>query len=100
MYNDLFYRVKESELHNFANDNTISSAEFSVKKLLKTLERESQIATDWLKENNMIVDADKFQVIILKRNSNMCNQYTLNIHGNQVTSEKSVKPLGINIDDK
>ena len=44
--NDLFYRVKESELHNFAVDNTISSAEFSVEKLLKTLERESQIATD------------------------------------------------------
>ena len=31
--NDLFYRVKESELHNFADDNTISSAEFSVEKL-------------------------------------------------------------------
>ena len=37
--NDLFYRVKDSELHNFANDNTISSAEFSVEKLLKSLER-------------------------------------------------------------
>ena len=30
----------------------------------------------------------------------MCNQYTLNIDGNQVTSEKSVKLLGINIDNK
>ena len=67
---------------------------------MKTLERESQTATDWLKENNMIVDADKFQVITLKRNSDMYNQYTLNIHGNQVTSEKSVKLIGINIDDK
>ena len=48
--NNLFYRVKESELHNFADDNTISSAEFSFEKLFKTLEIESQIATDWLKE--------------------------------------------------
>ena len=71
--NDLFYRVKESELHNFANDNTISSAEFSVEKLLKSLERESQVATDWFNENNMIVNADKFQAIIVKRNSDMCN---------------------------
>ena len=52
--NDLFYRFKDSELHNsaddntissephnLADDNTISSAEFSVEKLLKTLERES-----------------------------------------------------------
>ena len=30
----------------------------------------------------------------------MCNQYTLNIDGNQVTLEKSVKLLGINIDEK
>ena len=48
----------------------------------------------------MIVNADKFQPIIVKRNSNMCNQYILNIDGNQVTSEKSVKLLGINIDNK
>ena len=30
----------------------------------------------------------------------MCNQFTLNIDGNQVTSEKSVKLLFINIDNK
>ena len=28
--NDLFYRVIDSELHNFADDNSISTAEFSV----------------------------------------------------------------------
>ena len=28
--NDLFYKVKELELHNVADDDTISSAEFSV----------------------------------------------------------------------
>ena len=48
----------------------------------------------------MIINADKFQAIIVKRNLDMFNQYTLNIDGNQVTSEKSVKLLGINIDIK
>ena len=67
---------------------------------MKTLERESQIATNRFKENNMIVNADKFQAIIVKRNSGICNQYTLNIDVNQVTLEKSVKLLGINIDNK
>ena len=61
-----FNRVKASELYNFVDDNTISSAEFSVEKLLKTLERENQIATDGFKENNMIVNAHKFQAIIVK----------------------------------
>ena len=36
----------------------------------------------------------------MKGNSDICNQYTLNIDGNQVTSEKFVKLLGINIDKK
>ena len=39
----------------------------------------------------MIINADKVRAIIVKRNSDMCSQYTLNIDSNQVTSEKSVK---------
>ena len=48
----------------------------------------------------MIVNADIFQANIVKRKSDMCNQYTLKIDGNQVTSEKSVKLLVINTDNK
>ena len=66
---DLLYWVKESKLHNFADNNTISSADFSVEKLMETLERESWISSDWLKENNMIVHPDKFWKILLKWNS-------------------------------
>ena len=58
---DLFYVMKQPELDNFADDNNISSAEVSVEKLLKTLERDSQ------------TNADKFQAVIVKRNSDMSN---------------------------
>lgn len=44
--NDLFYWVKNLELHNFVDDNIISTVELSIEKLLETLERESQIATN------------------------------------------------------
>ena len=87
-------------MHNFADDNTISSEHVSIDKLLQTLEKESIAATDWFKENEMIVNPDKFQAIIIKRNSNMEDQFTLNIDGNQVKSEKSVKLLGVSIDNK
>ena len=36
----------------------------------------------------------------MKWNSDMCNQYTLNIDGDQVFSEISIKLLGIKIDNK
>ena len=65
---------------------------------MKNLETESQIATDLFKENKMFVKADKFQAVIVELNSDVCNQYTLNIDSNQVISEQSVKLLGINID--
>ena len=45
-----FYWVKESQLHKFVDDNAISSANFSVQKLLETPERENQIATHWFKK--------------------------------------------------
>ena len=53
--------IKQPELDNFADDNNISSAEVSVEKLLKTLERDSQ------------TNAVKFQAVIVKRNSDMSN---------------------------
>ena len=36
----------------------------------------------------------------MKLISDMCNQYALNIDGNQATSKKSGKLVGINIDNK
>ena len=73
--NALFYWVQKSDLHKFADAS----------KLVETLGRENQIATDWFKENNVIVNGDRFQAIIVNRNSDMRNRYTLNVDGNQVT---------------
>ena len=47
----------------------------------------------------MILNAEKIQAVIMKQNTDMCKQYTLNIDGNQVSSEKSLKQLVINIDN-
>ena len=44
------YLIKESELLNFTDGNTISSAKSSGEKLLETLQRESQIGADWFKK--------------------------------------------------
>ena len=67
----------------------------------KTIENSrKRKSTDWFQENNMIVNADKFQEIIVKGNSDISNQYTLNIDDNQVTSKKPVKLLGINTDNR
>ena len=98
--NDIYLFMENSELHNFADDNTITSAENTLYELIRKLETESQTAINWFKSNEMIVNPDKFQAIIINRNSNMNENYSLNISDTTILSSKSVTLLGIEIDNK
>ena len=84
---------------NFSNDNTISAAENTVEKPISALEQDSQAAIDWFKINEIIVNPDKFQVIVVKKNSRKKDSYALNINNQTINSGNSVKLLGIEIDN-
>ena len=84
---------------NFVDDNTISAAENTIKKLIFTLEQNCQAATDWFRINKMIVNPDKFQAIVVKKNCRMKDSYALNINKQTINSENCVKLLGIEIDN-
>ena len=81
---------------NFVDDNTISTAENTIEKLISTLEQDSQAAIDWFKINEMIVSPDKL-VIVVKKNCRMKDSYALNINNQTINSENCVKLLGIEI---
>ena len=84
---------------NFSDDNTISAAENPVEKPISALEQDSQAAIDWFKINEIIVNPDKFQVIVVKKNSRKKDSYALNINNQTINSGNSVKLLGIEIDN-
>ena len=65
--NDLLLCLKKSDLHNFADDNTIAVTCKNLNDLLRTLEKESESAVDWFRNNNMIANPDKFQAIIMNK---------------------------------
>ena len=96
--NDLFLCIKKSGLDNFIDDNTITATCNTLTELLKSLEQESESAVGWFKQSEMIVNADKFQAIILNKNSEA--KYKLTIDNNNIESTKSVKLLGITIDGR
>ena len=98
--NDLLLWISNSELLNFADDNTISAAENTIEELISTLEKESQAAIDWFVLNEMIVNPDKFQAIVVKRNNKMKDSYSLNTNQEVINSENCVKFLGVEIDNK
>ena len=61
---------------NFVDDNTISTAENTIEKLISTLEQDSQAAIDWFKINEMIVNPYKFQAISNLQNERfLCPKY-------------------------
>ena len=47
--NDLLLWIENAELHNFADDNTISCTEKSLEELIKRLTSESEKAVQWFR---------------------------------------------------
>ena len=58
--NDLLLFINEAKLANFAEDNAIYPAKRGLNKLLRLLEKESEVAIIWFSDNNMIVNPKKF----------------------------------------
>ena len=56
--------TKNSELHNFADDNTITSSSGRLSQLIKDLQSEANKATEWFKMSNMIVNPENFQKLL------------------------------------
>ena len=59
--NDLIYFIEKCNIHNYADDNTLTSSSNSIANLVKDLENDAIIAISWLRNNKMIADPDRFQ---------------------------------------
>ena len=63
-FNDIYYFIESAKVHNFADDNTLTTFAENVRNLKSVLESESNIAIDWFETNKTIVNPGKFQSII------------------------------------
>ena len=95
---DLFLCIKKSDLHNFTGGNTITVTYNTLTGLVKTLEQLSESAVSWFKQNEIIVNAGRFQAITLNKKESE-TKYKLTIDNNDIESTKSVKLLGRKSDD-
>ena len=98
--NGLISFIKTSPLYIFADDNTRTALEKDITSLKETLQNEAEIAIQWFKDNFMIVNPGKFQAMIIKRFGKMENKHEMYIENKKITSEHSVKLLGIEIDNQ
>ena len=68
--NDLFYFIQNANIHNYADDNTLSAFSNSIPNLIKLLEEETNIAILWLNHNRMIANPEKFHSIFIHKKQN------------------------------
>ena len=62
--------------------------------MLETLKKESESAVNWLRDNNMILNPDKFQLMLLqKKSTKKVIQEKLQIYNNEIKSENLVALL-------
>ena len=91
--------IKEADLANSADDNTIYVCGKDLTELLEILQKGCETAVNWFKTNNMIVNPDKFQSMIISSKKDL-SKSVLNINDVELTMESSVKLLGIEIDNR
>ena len=65
--NNLFLWLTKSDLHNFADKNTMAVTCNNTNNLLNTLEKQSESEVDWFKNNSILANRDTFQVIIMNK---------------------------------
>jgi hypothetical protein len=97
--NDIFDFVKKGDLHNYADDNTLSYGSNSVDDVIETLEEQSAILIKWFTENHMQANPDKFQAISIGRKTHEKN-LSFMLQGNKIDCEDEVKLLGVTFDFK
>ena len=96
--NDFIYIIKQSEVCNFADDNTIFSCGNSFEVVALSLEEDISKSMYWFKTNQMVVNAPKFQAILFGLNSK--EDIVLEVGGCSIDVANSVTLLGVTIDSK
>ena len=94
--NDLLLFILETELCNFADDNTLYACDTSLEKVLIRLTKEASNTINWFRINFMVANPAKFQLIIIGAKSND-NPYVI-VDNKKVMASDTVKLLGVYID--
>ncbi len=96
--NDIFYFLLETEICNFADDNTIYACDVSFDNVCNRLENDLLRINRWFKFNSLVANPKKFQLMFL--GENIPSNYSIFNSGLEISSRNEVELLGIIIDKK
>ena len=98
--NDLFAIVCNCDLHNYADDNTLSIADTNIETITRALNNDVRNIYNWFKNNGLSLNEDKCQFLVIERPANLRNEIAkINIHNKTLDETKKGKLLGITFDN-
>ena len=95
--NDFFFIVKDTDVCNYVDDNTLYTSDMCLEDLMEKLECSVKSAINWFECNGIILNSSKCHLLVCghKFESMICK-----IGNAQVIETHKVKLLGISIDSK
>ena len=93
--NDLFYISLDTNLCNFADDNTLYTCDISLNDLMENLESSASLVIDWCRNNYMKLNESKCHLIVC---GNKEEVMITKIANTSIIETHEVKLLGITID--
>ena len=82
------------------DDNTLTNFGKTLEDLIKKLEHECEVVLTWFRNCKMMVNPNKFQVILFNKSKSTHVKATVNIGDEKIESLSAMKLLRIEIDDK
>ena len=89
--------IKETDICNFADDTTLYACEKELDTISFKLAIETNRAIQWLKDNEMVANPSKFQLIFLSKYKNI--EKNMSFDGKTLKSSDTVELLGITLDE-
>ena len=96
--NDIFYFLLETDICNFADDNTIYACDAIFKNVCERLENDLHRISNWFHINSMDTNPSKFKLMFLGKN--IPDNYSISLAGQLIPAKNEVELLGITIDCK
>ena len=95
--NDLFLFVENSDLSNYADDNTLYSSGNDLEKVKQILRQDFEIVAKWFYEKYLVLNSGKCHFMCLGQNT--VNE-TFTYDNIEMKNSKEEKILGVIIDNK
>ena len=102
--NDIYFFVDKENLHNYADDNTLSVVDLEIEEIINRLEANINVLNSWFINNGMVLNGDKCQFVIIKScraelfRGEGSKTATIKVGNKTIEEQRNGKLLGITID--